>query len=128
MFLLIAGLGVAPATACEGDTTIEIHACAAQELKTADAELNRYYRTATTGLKDEPATLAKLRRPESACIACRDAECDAVWRHWTPGTIAGTELLACKTRLPRDRTTAIWTAWLTYADNTRPIRPKPAVR
>lgn len=128
MFLLAAALAVAPATACEGDTTIEIQACAAQELKTADAELNHYYRTATTRLKDEPATLAKLRRSESAWIAYRDAECDAVWQHWTPGTIAGTQLLGCEARLPRERTTAIWTAWLTYADNTPPILPKPAVR
>lgn len=126
MILLAAALAMAPAVPCQGDTTIEIQACAAQELKTADAELNRYYRAATTRLKGEPATLAKLRRSEAAWIAYRDAECAAVFQNWTPGTIAGTELLGCKTRLTRERTAAIWTAWLTFADSTPPILPRPA--
>jgi uncharacterized protein YecT (DUF1311 family) len=126
MILLAAALAMTPAAACQGDTTPEIQACAAQDLKVADAELNRYYRTATARLKDEPATLAKLRRSEAAWIAYRDAECDAVFQNWTPGTIAGTEQLGCRTRLTRERTTAIWTAWLTYADSTPPILPKPA--
>jgi uncharacterized protein YecT (DUF1311 family) len=127
MILLAAALAMAPA-ACPGDTTIAIQACAAQELKTADAELNRYYRAAVSRLQreDGAAALAKLRKSEAAWIAYRDAECDAVWQRWTPGTIAGTELLGCKTRLTRERTMAIWTAWLTYADNTPPILPKPA--
>lgn len=126
MILLAAALAMASA-ACPGDTTIEIQACAAQELKTADAELNRYYRAAVTRLQREygAAALAKLRKSEAAWIAYRDAECEAVWQRWTPGSIAGTEQLGCKTRLTRERTTAIWTAWLTYADSTPPILPKP---
>jgi uncharacterized protein YecT (DUF1311 family) len=127
MILFAAALAISPAAPCQGDTTIQIQICAAQELKTADAELNRYYRAAVTRLQREDGApaIAKLRKAEAAWIAYRDAECDAVSQRWTPGTIAGTEQLGCKTRLTRERTRAIWTAWLTYADSTRPILPKP---
>jgi uncharacterized protein YecT (DUF1311 family) len=111
MSLLAAALALTPATVCRGDTTPEIQGCAAQELKMADAELNRYYCVAVTRLQreDGAVALAMLRRSEAPWIAYRDAECAAFFQNWTPGTIAGTEQLGCMTRLTRERTRAIWT-------------------
>lgn len=127
MSIVVAALLLMAADPCAGSTTREVEQCLAADLARADAELNRYYAAAVTRLTKERATtaLAKLRASERAWIAYRDAECDAVYEWWSRGTIRGAMTLGCRTRITKARAMTIWQNWLTYADSTPPILPKP---
>ncbi len=127
MSMIIAALLLTATDRCVGSTTRDVEQCLATDLARADAVLNRYYTAAVARLtRDQELTaLAKLRTSERAWIAYRDAECDAVYENWKGGTIRGAMLLGCRTALTKARTMAIWRSWLTYADSTPPILPKP---
>lgn len=128
MSIIIATLLLVASDPCAGSTTPEVEQCLAADLARADIERNRYYAAAVTRLIRERATttLAKLRASERAWIAYRDAECDAVYEWWGQGTIRGAMALGCQIRITKARTIAIWQNWLTYADSTPPLLPKPA--
>jgi uncharacterized protein YecT (DUF1311 family) len=125
----IAALLLAAGNLCDGSTTPEVEQCLAADLARADGELNRYFAAATKRLtkQQDTAALAKLRTAERAWIAYRDAECDAVYQSWGQGTIRGTLALGCRIALTKARTATVWHNWLTYADSTPPMLPKPAV-
>ncbi len=125
--IIIAALLSAARNPCDGSTTREVEQCLAADLARADAELNRYYAAATKRLTEQQdtAALAKLRAAERAWIAYRDAECDAIYESWGQGTIRGAMNLRCRITLAEARTATIWRNWLTYADSTPPILPKP---
>lgn len=127
--IIIAALLSAARNPCDGSTTREVEQCLAADLARADAELNRYYAAATKRLTEQQdtAALAKLRAAERAWIAYRDAECDAVYDSWGQGTIRGAMNLGCRITLAEARTATVWRNWLTYADSTPPILPKPRV-
>lgn len=127
MSIIIAALLLAAGNPCDGSTTRDVEQCLAADLKRADAELNRYYAAATKRLTElqDTAALAKLRTAERAWIAYRDAECDAIYQSWSQGTIRGAMNLSCRIALTEARTTTIWRNWLTFADSTPPILPKP---
>ncbi|MFD1035496.1 lysozyme inhibitor LprI family protein [Sphingomonas hankookensis] len=127
MSIIIAALLLAAGNPCDGSATRDVEQCLAAELSRADAELNRYYAAATKRLTEQQdtAALAKLRTAELAWIAYRDAECDAVYQWWGQGTIRGAMALGCRKKVTEARTMVIWQNWLTYADSTQPILPKP---
>lgn len=127
MSIIIAALLLAAGNACDGSTTQDVEQCLAAELSRADAELNRYYAAATKRLTEQQDTtaLAKLRAAERAWIAYRDAECDAVYESWGQGTIRGSMNLGCQIDVTKARAATLWQNWLTYADSTPPILPKP---
>ncbi|WP_294339806.1 lysozyme inhibitor LprI family protein [uncultured Sphingomonas sp.] len=127
MSIIIAALLLAAGNQCAGSTTRDVEQCLAADLDRADAELNRYYAAATKRLSQQrdTAALAKLRTAERAWIVYRDAECDAVYESWGQGTIRGAMNLGCRITLTEARTATIWRNWLTYADSTLPILPKP---
>lgn len=124
---MIAVALLATTAACPGTTTREVEECLAGDLAAADADLNRYYTAAVRRLTGEaqPAALAKLRASERAWIQHRDAECAAVRDYWQGGSIRGTLATECRIRLTKTRTAVIWRNWLTYADSTPPLLPKP---
>jgi uncharacterized protein YecT (DUF1311 family) len=124
---IVALLLIAVADPCGGSTTPEVERCLAADLARADAELNRYYTTAMARLaKDrQTATVSQLRASERAWVAYRDAECDAVYEQWKDGTIRGAMALGCRLRVTKARTNTIWRNWLTYADSTPPLLPRP---
>lgn len=128
MSIIIAALLLAAGNTCDRSTTREVERCLAADLDLADGELNRYYAAATKRLTEQQdtAALAELRAAERAWIAYRDAECDAVYESWGQGTIRGAMNLGCRIGLTEARTATIWRNWLTYADSTPPILPKPA--
>lgn len=128
MSIITAALLLAAGNPCDGSTTRDVEQCLAADLDRADAELNRYYAAATKRLTEQQdtAALAKLRTAERAWIAYRDAECDAVYQSWGQGTIRGAMILGCRIDLTKARTATIWQDWLTYADSTSPLLPKPA--
>ena len=100
-------------------------AAIAQE--SADDELNRYWKAAVERLENDGQadTLAQLRTSQRTWLRFRDAECEAVAASWRPGSIASTMQGECVDRLTRARTRTIWASWLTYADSTPPILPRP---
>ena len=118
---------IAVADPCGGSTTPDVERCLAADLARADAELNRYYAAATARLVNDRQTAAitQLRASERAWVAYRDAECDAIYKRWSDGTIRGAMALGCRTRVTRARTLAIWRNWLTYPDSTPPLLPRP---
>ena len=101
---------------------------AAMAQESPDDELNRYWKAAVERLQgDEKAeTLTQLRASQRAWLKFRDGECEAVGMYWRPGSIAGRMWGDCMDRLTRARTRTIWESWLTYADSTPPILPRPA--
>lgn len=127
MSIIVAVLLLAAGNPCDGSTTQDVEQCLAADLKRADAELNQYYAAAMKRLMEQQdtAALAKLRAAERAWIAYRDAECDAVYESWGHGTIRGSMNLGCQIDLTKARTATFWQNWLTYADSTPPILPKP---
>ncbi len=127
MTIIALTLLLAAADPCPGSTTREVEQCLADELARADAELNRYYGAAVKRLTEEKQTtaLAQLRASERAWIRYRDAECGAVYEWWKQGTIRGTMDLGCRINVTKARTSTIWRNWLTYADSTLPLLPRP---
>ncbi len=102
--------------------------CSAEAQESADDELNRYYAAAAKRLGDDEKVeiLEQLRSAQQAWTRFRDAECEAVAVSWRPGSLASTMQAVCINRLTRARTRTIWASWLTYADSTPPILPRPA--
>ena len=104
-FCLMAAIGIArPAFAqCEhAGTTADTTDCFDREYKKADAELNRIYKLAFTGL-DEKAT-ENLRKAQRAWMVYRDAQCDAEYAKWGGGSGGPAAHLSCLLRLTRLRT------------------------
>lgn len=118
-----------PKPACARDTTLEVERCLGQELTQEDDQRARYYAAALKRLRDghEPDVASELAGSERQWLAYRHAECGAVFDNWASGTIRVAKELQCETDLTRARTLAIWKNWLTYADNTPPILPRPPV-
>lgn len=124
---LLVGDGSAP---CPGVTTIAVNGCLAADLDRADAVLNRYYDAAVRRVRtDDGDTVALgLVAAERVWLSYRDQECNAVFDRFRGGTIRTAVEIACRIRLTRLRTYVIWRNWLTYADSTPPLLPRPAVK
>lgn len=102
---LMAGIGATkPAFAqCEhARTTVDTTDCFDREYKKADAELNRIYQLAFTGLDEKAAD--NLRKAQRAWIVYRDAQCDAEYAKWEGGSGGPAAHLACLLRLTQLRT------------------------
>ncbi len=63
----------------EARTQLAMNGCAAQDLREADAELNRTYEQVLSKCKDQPDKLARIREAERAWIVFRDAEAEALF-------------------------------------------------
>jgi uncharacterized protein YecT (DUF1311 family) len=73
-------LAIAAGSQCKpAGTQLEMTACAADDLKTADEDLNRVYRALLEKQKDNKPFTEKLRIAQDAWIAFRNAELDAIY-------------------------------------------------
>ena len=124
---IVALLLITVADPCGGSTTLKVEQCLSADLARTDAELNRYYSAAMARLtKDrQTAAITQLRASERAWVSYRDAECGAVYEQWKDGTIRVALALGCRIRATKARTNTIWRNWLTYADSTPPLLPRP---
>ena len=77
--------------------------CAAQEAKTADAELNKDYKEIVARLADDTAGLQKLKAAQRAWVAFRDAECAFQESGVDGGSVAPMINQNCITSLTEDR-------------------------
>ncbi|WP_297506363.1 lysozyme inhibitor LprI family protein [uncultured Caulobacter sp.] len=111
-------------------TTLDMNACLARQQTAVEADLNRYYGAAVKRLRAEKGdaltkALPSLIKGQRAWLAYRDGECGAVEAYWNGGTIRTAMALNCRISLTRLRVFSIWRDWLTYADSTPPILPRP---
>ncbi len=114
------------AVRCPGETTIEIDDCLGQQLRGAQARLDKYLRAAIERYAEEnPAVRLGIEASEKAFEAYREIECSTVYEDWKDGTIRGAMNLGCRIRLTDERTRTVWANWLQYMDSTPPILPEP---
>lgn len=115
---------------CPGGTTPAVEACLSARMTKADGELARYLAAARGRLRrdrEPDATVRAFEAAERAWIRYRDAECGAVYVHWSGGTIRNAEAISCRIQLSQLHAHTVWRQWLTYADTTPPILPEPIV-
>jgi uncharacterized protein YecT (DUF1311 family) len=122
-------LAVTNTAPCPGISTPQVNACFDARFKESDAILNRYFQVALKRARKASGgdTAHRFIQAERSWVAYRDAECGSVFDYWSGGTIRVTMELECRIRLTRLRTYAIWRDWLTYADSTPPLLPRPDV-
>lgn len=78
LLLCAAAPAFAQDVACNpGGNQLELNACADQDFRKADAELNAVYRQIVTKLAGEPVALAKMKAAQRLWIQLRDADLDA---------------------------------------------------
>ncbi|WP_086967819.1 lysozyme inhibitor LprI family protein [Vibrio coralliirubri] len=122
-FSALADGGVAD---CESAmNTIEINQCAAIELETAQAELDKYLAASFEHNAYDAELVASIKKAQESWLAYMTAHCDSVYTQWRDGSIRGVMALSCKTTLTKQRTHEVWINFLTYMDSTPPVLPEP---
>ncbi|MEZ9503075.1 lysozyme inhibitor LprI family protein [Vibrio sp. 10N.286.51.B11] len=105
--------------------TIEINHCAAIELESAQAELDKYLAVSFEHNAYDAELVASIKKAQESWQAYMTAHCDSVYTQWRDGSIRGVMALSCKTTLTKQRTHEVWVNFLTYMDSTPPVLPEP---
>src|SRR5688500_17841044 len=113
LFFLAAGNTVAQQPdPCLGPTTAELRMCAAQQLRDAEAEMQRYLDAARRAARPVSA----LDSAQAAWIAYRDQACRAAAGQYEGGSLQLVMMLDCRLRLTRERNLELWRAYLAQED------------
>ncbi|MEZ8736078.1 MULTISPECIES: lysozyme inhibitor LprI family protein [unclassified Vibrio] len=107
--------------------TIEINHCAAIELESAQAELDKYLAASFEHNAYDAELVASIKKAQESWQAYMTAHCDSVYTQWRDGSIRGLMALSCKTTLTKQRTHEVWANFLTYMDSTPPVLPEPKI-
>src|SRR5262245_56541908 len=83
----------------DAKTTPEMESCLSRELKVAEADLARYLEESNRMIGKEPEAIAALKTAQLAWEKYREAQCDAVYKQFSGGTLAGPSLLGCRLSL-----------------------------
>ena len=105
--------------------TIEINQCAAIELESAQAELDKYLAASFEHNAYDAELVASMKEAQESWQTYMLAHCDSVYTQWRDGSIRGVMTLSCKTKLTKQRTHEVWENFLTYMDSTPPVLPEP---
>ncbi|OCH66610.1 lysozyme inhibitor LprI family protein [Vibrio splendidus] len=105
--------------------TLEINHCAAIELESAQAELDKYLTTSFEHNAYDADLVASIKKAQESWQAYMSAHCNSVYTQWRDGSIRGLMALSCKTTLTKQRTHEVWANFLTYMDSTPPVLPEP---
>ncbi|MEZ9556029.1 lysozyme inhibitor LprI family protein [Vibrio splendidus] len=105
--------------------TIEINHCAAIELESAQAELDKYLAASFEHNDYDAELVASIKKAQDSWQAYMSAHCNSVYTQWRDGSIRGLMALSCKTTLTKQRTHEVWANFLTYMDSTPPVLPEP---
>ncbi|WP_017092013.1 lysozyme inhibitor LprI family protein [Vibrio splendidus] len=105
--------------------TIEINQCAAIELESAQAELDKYLAASFEHNAYDAELVASIKKAQESWQAYMSAHCSSVYTQWRDGSIRGIMALSCKTALTKQRTHEVWANFLTYMDSTPPVLPEP---
>ena len=99
--------------------------CMSAEIAKADAKLALYLAAAKKRITQDAATRLNLDTAQNAWQAYREAQCGDVYTYWGQASYRHRASARCTLELTRQRTAAIWSAYLTFMDSTPPILPKP---
>ncbi|MFA0406899.1 lysozyme inhibitor LprI family protein [Vibrio splendidus] len=105
--------------------TIDINHCAAIELESAQAELDKYLTASFEHNAYDAELVASIKKAQESWQAYMSAHCSSVYTQWRDGSIRGIMALSCKTTLTKQRTHEVWANFLTYMDSTPPVLPEP---
>ncbi|MEZ8312302.1 lysozyme inhibitor LprI family protein [Vibrio splendidus] len=105
--------------------TIDINHCAAIELESAQAELDKYLTASFEHNAYDAELVASIKKAQESWQAYMSAHCSSVYTQWRDGSIRGLMALSCKTTLTKQRTHEVWASFLTYMDSTPPVLPEP---
>ncbi|MEZ8602625.1 lysozyme inhibitor LprI family protein [Vibrio splendidus] len=105
--------------------TIDINHCAAIELESAQAELDKYLTASFEHNAYDAELVASIKKAQESWQAYMSAHCSSVYTQWRDGSIRGLMALSCKTTLTKQRTHEVWANFLTYMDSTPPVLPEP---
>ncbi|MEZ8358380.1 lysozyme inhibitor LprI family protein [Vibrio splendidus] len=105
--------------------TLEINHCAAIELETAQAELDKYLAASFEHNDYDAELVASIKKAQESWQAYMSAHCNSVYTQWRDGSIRGLMALSCKTTLTKQRTHEVWANFLTYMDSTPPVLSEP---
>ncbi|MEZ8253764.1 lysozyme inhibitor LprI family protein [Vibrio splendidus] len=105
--------------------TIDINHCAAIELESAQAELDKYLAASFEHNDYDAELVASIKNAQESWQAYMSAHCNSVYTQWRDGSIRGLMALSCKTTLTKQRTHEVWANFLTYMDSTPPVLPEP---
>ncbi|MFA0306090.1 lysozyme inhibitor LprI family protein [Vibrio splendidus] len=105
--------------------TIEINQCAAIELESAQAELDKYLAASFEHNAYDAELVSSIKVAQDSWQAYMSAHCNSVYTQWRDGSIRGVMALSCKTTLTKQRTHEVWANFLTYMDSTPPVLPEP---
>ncbi|MEZ9953545.1 lysozyme inhibitor LprI family protein [Vibrio splendidus] len=119
-------LAVEKTVDCENAmNTIEINQCAAIELESAQAELDKYLAASFEHNAYDAELVSSIKVAQDSWQAYMSAHCNSVYTQWRDGSIRGVMALSCKTTLTKQRTHEVWANFLTYMDSTPPVLPEP---
>lgn len=111
--LMLAGAAAAAPDCGNAVTQQDMNFCAAQEFRTADAELNAQWRITATEMRRRDDAIAADGRPgyfdqllaaQRAWLAYRDAHCDSEGYAARGGSLEAMLVANCRTQLTIDRT------------------------
>lgn len=106
-------------------TTVDINQCAAIELKSEQAKLDKYLKASFEHNSHDPKLVAAIKLAQQGWQAYMSSHCGSLYTQWRTGTIREIIAINCKTELTQQRTYELWEHFLTYMDSTPPVLPDP---
>ena len=120
--VLAAGNALAqPADPCLGPTTAEMRSCAAQKLRIAESEMERYLE----GARRVARPASALDSAQAAWVAYRDQACRAAAGQYEGGSLQPVVTFDCRLRLTRERSLELWRAYLAQQGDLPQPTPAP---
>jgi uncharacterized protein YecT (DUF1311 family) len=134
LVLASAPAGAIPSPCASASTTLAMTECLVEQVRKADATMDRYLRTAQGRLRQEhseaaglggTAAAVDLGRSQRLWLAYRRSHCGDIAARWQEASVQPLMALDCQLRLSRERSRELWRAYLTYQDRTPPLLPDP---
>ena len=99
--------------------------CMAAEVEKAHEKLADYLAVAKERIATQKIQGVDLDTAQADWLRYRTAHCRDVYQYWIEGTHRHRAGAQCVLELTQTRTRDIWSAYLTFADSTPPLRPEP---
>ncbi|MFZ6678989.1 lysozyme inhibitor LprI family protein [Undibacterium sp. Tian12W] len=99
--------------------------CMTAEVSKADKKLQTYLQAAKSRIDRTPDVKLNLDNAQKSWEQYRSAHCSDVYTYWAQGSVRYRQSAQCQLDLTQNRTHDVWQAYLTYADSTPPVLPRP---
>ena len=114
-----------PGNCPDAYSTVEMRACLAGILESANERMQLYFDKALELNKDRDELLLTMRATQEGFSAYMGGECGAVYDSYGYGSLRGPAYLDCAIRLTNERTQTIWRNWLNSGDGSQSMLPEP---